>query len=486
MEGVHLLSNAEVETAVYPFLGPGRTPDDVEQARAALEKIYRDKGFQTVSVQVPPQEAAGGVVLVQVTEAPVGRLRVNGARYFSPTEIKTAAPSLAEGRVPNFNDVPRDIVALNQNPDRRVTPALLPGATPGTVDVNLDVKDDRPLHASVELNNRHSANTSELRLNASVRATNLWQLGHTAGLSFQVAPEQPDEAKVFSGYYVMRLPEADGVSLMLQGTKQDSNVSTLGGAAVAGRGLILGARTLFTLPAGKDFYQSASLGFDYKRFDQDIVVAGVHTLAPVTYWPLMASYDAGWTTTKTETSLSLNATFHLRGFGSGSTAFNNSRFGATGSFFSLRGDLAETRELPGGFQMFGKAQGQLASQPLLSAEQFSAGGLGTVRGYLEGETAGDHAIFGSAELRSPPLAARVGLKDADWRVYVFAEGGWQTLIKPLPGQAAHFELASVGLGTRVHAADHFNLSLDAGFPLLDASTTRAGGWALTFRVWAEY
>ncbi len=486
VEGIHLLANSEVEEAVYPFLGPGRTTDDVEKARTALEKIYRDKGFQTVSVQVPPQEPADGVVVLQVTEAAVGRLRVTGSRYFSPAVTKAAAPSLAEGRVPNFNEVQRDIIALNQNPDRRVTPALLPGATPGTVDVNLDVKDSAPVHANVELNNRHSAGTTQLRLNAGARATNLWQLGHTAGLSLQVAPERPEEARIFSGYYLARLPEADGVSLMLQGTKQDSNVSTLGGAAVAGHGSILGARVLVALPAGKNFYQSAGLGFDYKHFDQDIVVAGVHTLAPVTYWPFSASYDAGWSGTKTETALSLAVTFHLRGFGSGSTAFNNSRFGASGSFFYLRGELAQTRELPGGFQIFGKAQGQLASQPLLSAEQFSAGGLGTARGYLEGETAGDNAIFGSAELRTPPLASRAGLHDADWRVYVFAEGGWQTLIRPLPGQTAHFGLASVGLGTRLRAADHFNLSLDAGFPLLDVSPTRAGDWALTFRVWAEY
>ena len=54
VEGARRLKNLEVEEAVYPFLGPGRTPDDVEKARATLEKVYHDKGFQTVSVLVPP------------------------------------------------------------------------------------------------------------------------------------------------------------------------------------------------------------------------------------------------------------------------------------------------------------------------------------------------------------------------------------------------------------------------------------------------
>ena len=117
--GAHRLPEVEVQEAVYPFLGPGRTERDVEQARAALEKAYYDKGFQTVSVEVPPQQASRGIVILQVVEAKVGRLRVHGSRYFSLAAIKKKAPSIAEGNVPNFNEITRDIVALNQFTDRR-------------------------------------------------------------------------------------------------------------------------------------------------------------------------------------------------------------------------------------------------------------------------------------------------------------------------------------------------------------------------------
>ena len=105
VQGAHLLTKLEVEEAVYPYLGPQRTAEDVDQARAALEKAYQAKGFQTVSVQIPPQQVKGGVVILQVIEGKVGRLRVRGARYFSPDQIKKAAPSLAEGTVPDFNKV---------------------------------------------------------------------------------------------------------------------------------------------------------------------------------------------------------------------------------------------------------------------------------------------------------------------------------------------------------------------------------------------
>ncbi|MFX7705295.1 POTRA domain-containing protein, partial [Acinetobacter baumannii] len=81
----------EIEEAIYPFLGPGKTSEDVEKARAALEKAYHDKGFQTVSVAVPQQNVTGGVVTLKVSELKVGRLRVKNSRYFDLDRIKDSA-----------------------------------------------------------------------------------------------------------------------------------------------------------------------------------------------------------------------------------------------------------------------------------------------------------------------------------------------------------------------------------------------------------
>ena len=59
-------------------------------------------------------------------------------------------------------------------------------------------------------------------------------------------------------------PEINWLTLMVQGTKQDSAVSTIGDLAVAGRGEVIGLRSIIVLPGGKDFPHTVSLGFDYK------------------------------------------------------------------------------------------------------------------------------------------------------------------------------------------------------------------------------
>lgn len=487
--GVKHLPRMDVEKAVYPYLGPGRTADDVEKARAALEKAYKDHGYQTVSVQIPRQNASGGVVLLQVVETVVGRLRVHGSRYFDPDQIKRKAPSLAEGTLPDFNKINHDILALNRQADLRVTPALRAGARPGTVDIDLDVKDKAPLHGSLEVNNRHNNNTTPWRINASLRYDNLWQLGHSLGLSYQIAPERPNDARVLSGFYLARIPEWENVSVLLQGSKQDSDVSTLGGAAVAGRGQVLGARLLFTLPQKQGFYQSLSFGMDYKRFEQDITVAGAKTSAPVTYFPFTLSHAATWAAARRTTEFNNSIVFALRGLGSDQASFSRRRYLADEGFFYYRGDLAHTQKLPGGFEAYGKVQGQAGSGPLINNEQLAGGGLATVRGYLESTVLGDSGAFGTLELRSPSLinSSKDSSAGGDsWRFHLFADGGRLIMRNALPGQQSSFDLFSVGGGSRFHVLGHLNGSADVGVPLVTQGVTRTGEVLVTIRFWADF
>ncbi len=494
--GAKILPAIEVEEAVYPFLGPGRTSEDVEKARAALEKAYQDKGYQTVQVQIPQQQVKRGVVLLEVVENKVGRLRVKGSRYFALDKIKAKVPSLAEGNVPNFNDVTREVIGLNQWTDRRVTPTLKPGVEPGTVDIDLNVKDTFPLHGSVELNNRYSADTQPLRVNGSVSYNNLWQLGHSAGASVQVSPQDLNQVKVFSGYYIARFASVDWLSLMLQAVKQNSNVSTLGTVAVAGRGEVVGARAMISLPPRKDFYQSANFGIDYKHFNQEVglgatgtgatATAASTTTTPISYYPISLNYTATWVGKNYTTDFNAGVNLHLRGMGSGTSQFDDNRFKADGDYIYFRGDLSHTQKLPGGFELFSKVQGQLADQPLVSSEQYGGGGLGTVRGYLEAEVLGDSGGFGTVELRGPSLFGWWGRKDTEWQLYGFAEGGLLRVHDPLPEQTAGYRLASVGVGSRLRFLDYLNGSIDLSLPLISQTVTQAHDPFLSFRVWADF
>ncbi|HEX8312466.1 MAG TPA: POTRA domain-containing protein [Chthoniobacteraceae bacterium] len=487
VQGARNLPRISVEEAVYPYLGPGRTSEDVEQARAALEKAYHEKGFETVSVEIPVQQVRRGIVRLQVVEATVGRFRVKGSRYFLPSHIKNRARSMAEGRVINFNQVTQEIVGLNQLADRQITPEIRAGVELGTVDIDLNVKDTFPLHGSVELNNRYTANTTPLRLSAALSYNNLWQLGHSIGGNFQISPQNPDEVRIYSGYYIARFPNYTPLSLMLTATKQESNTVIPGsGAGVTAPGEVIGLRALIALPPGKGFSQSLSVDFDYKHFEQTLTLAGLASSTPISYYPFTLGYSANWQGKGYNTAANAGITWHFRGMGSKRDAYDENRFRSDGNFVYFRGDIAHTQKLPEDFEVFGKVLGQIANRPLLNTEQIAGGGLDSVRGYLEAEALADNGLFGSLEVRTPSLLSWMKGEGNEWRFYTFLEGGILILNDPLPEQEDRFELASYGFGTRFQMFDYLNASLDAGFPIVDGANTKTGDLRLTFRVWAEF
>jgi hemolysin activation/secretion protein len=498
VEGADTFAQIEVEEAVYPFLGPNRSSDDVEKARAALEKAYHDKGYQTVSVAIPQQKANRGFVVLKVSENRVGRLRVKGSRYFDLDEIKRKAASVQEGKLPNFEAVTKDIVSLNQLPDRRVTPALRAGTKPGTVDVDLNVEDKFPLHGNVELNNRQSPSTTATRFNASVRYDNLWQFGHSLSYTYQVAPERPSDAEVFSASYLART-NLDWLNILTYGLNSASSVATVGGANVVGPGTVIGTRGVITLPTSGQLFHTVSLGIDYKRFGETVAQGLSSFSTPVTYVPVVGGYAATWQGEGRLIQLNATITAGLRGFGSDPNEFDAKRFKATANFISLRSDVSYTQDLADGVQFFVKGQGQLTDQPLVSSEQFSLGGLDTVRGYLESEALGDFGGSATVELRSPNLAPFLTqtLKNAktepekvspldEWGVFGFVDAGRVRIFNPLAEQQEQFDLASYGIGTHFKFMKYSNGIILVGVPMISQQATTANKSRVSFRFWGEF
>ena len=484
VRGNKILKPIDIEKAVYPYLGPGRSENDIEQARQGLEKAYRSLGYQTVYVEVPRQTGARGVIYLNVVEAPVGRLRIKGAKYFLPSKIKEKAPSMAEGNVPNFNEVQKEVMALNRWRDRKITPELRAGIVPGTVDIDLIVEDKNPFHGSLELNNVHNTNTVPLRLNGSLSYANLWQLGHTLGASLQVAPEKPSDGTVFSGYYMA--PLENDWSVMVTGAWQDSDISTLGGGTVVGKGQIYGIRFMKTLPAEKGWFHSISAGMDYKDFIQDVNAGGAVVASPIVYYPFTLSYSMSHVQEHSFTEFNAALVFHLRGMGGSESEFRTRRFAARDNFFYLRGDLSHTHDLPGDLQLYTRIQGQASGSPLINTEQIAAGGINTVRGYLIATQLGDSGIMGTMELRSPSFIGDGKDKANEWRAYAFAEAAQLFVNNTLPGEKRTHSLASIGIGTRIRWQDHLYGSFDLGVPLVTQPDAIAHHLYMTVRVGADF
>lgn len=484
VEGATLLPVTIVEKSVYKHLGEKKTIADVESAREALEQAYHGAGYLTVLVSIPQQKVEGGVVKLAVTEAPVDRLRVVESRYFSLSEIKAGVPELAEGNVPNFPQMQTELAALNRSADRRITPVLRPGKTPGTVEVDLKVQDELPWHGAIEVNNRYSQDTTPTRANASMRWDNLWGKQHSLGLTVQGVPENPSESRVLSANYTW--PLASGNYLAFYGVKSDSDVAAIGTLNVVGKGKIFGTRYIVPLPGDEGFFHTATVGADYKDFDQAVNLIGSGGFnTPITYLPFTLGWDGTWLGEGRTTKFGAAFNFHLRGLVGDEQEFADKRFKGRPGYAFLRGSASHSETLDSRWRIEGRASWQLAGQALISNEQFTIGGADTVRGYLESAASGDKGLTMSLEVATPNLAKGVSESLDDAHFLGFIDVGTVRVIDPISA-TDRYTLAGAGMGLRVKGWRGVSGSLDWAVALRELGATKRGDSRVYFKLGYEW
>jgi len=462
--GDTLLGQAAIERAVYNFLGPGRTVADAEGARRALEKAYQDAGFLSVSVVLPPQRVdnAGGEVQLRVVQAPVDKLRITGAQYTLPSQVRAALPSLAPGNVPNFNEMQQELTQLAQrapaSAEREITPILAAGEQAGTLNVELKVQDQLPATLSVEVNNKQSLDTKGGRLETSASFDNLFQRGHSLGLSWFYSPTRPSQANIQTLSY--SLPAGglgDRMSLLF--THSDSDIATAVGGASISRGQTLRLRWRDALPAQDGFSHGLTWGLTARDLrDRSRNVGGIETPAPtLRYVTFQAAYDlqlaGGAHSAGRSSSLQAEFSFSPPGinhreidcFGTLRDQFACKRPDAKSGFQVFTTTLTH-REPLGRWALVARLQAQIADAPLVSSEQVVYGGQDSVRGYFEGEQAGDLGAALRLELSAPGWQLGAGL---NLLALAFVDGAGVKRLFATSAERANATLASAGLGMRV-------------------------------------
>ena len=123
-------------------------------------------------------------------------------------------------------------------------------------------------------------------------------------------------------------------------------------------------------------------------------------------------------------------------------------------------------------------------------EQFALGGVNNVRGYFEGDEYGDAGWFGSAEVRTPFITARVPSWSAfvpAWvRGSIFVDGGQRFMFDRIAGLDSSKSLLGAGFGLSANINNHLDMRITVGWPLLDTFNTRAGDPRVYFSLGGQF
>jgi len=551
----------------------------IRQALADLQMAYRDRGYVTVSVGLPPQKLTNGIVKVQVTEGRLVQVNVLGNRHFSSNNIMSELPSLRTNSLLNALAFQQDLDRANANRDRQIYPVLSPGPDPGTSVLDLKVKDRLPLHGRLSLDNYSTPNTPPLRANLAASYANLWQLNHQLGLQYSFSPEaykdgsynfydQPLIAN-YSAYYRMPLAGVNGpahdrdlspadfgydeaarrfrppapsgatellfyasrgfsdTGLLLQSSEVNPPVIPDTGGLQYTRRLStrtlnpnedLGARLSRPLPPLWGINSSLSAGLDFKNYRstlvQDEFFQGVlfipqfGTTGPpfielpgppndtsqtvfnsIHYLPFSIAWQASAPSRSGVTSFNLNQSFNFAGILSGRKQFEavSGSTNASGTYYIVSAGLTREQKIVGDWGLRLHADGQWASEPLVSNEQLGLGGQAGPRGYHDGQEYGDTGWRLQLEPHSPYWNMGLAFNKAPiiTRTYAFVDYGERYLLDP-GARPASLSLLGVGGGVDVSIGEHFDFHVTLGVPLLSTPAQESGHPRVTFSLATQW
>jgi hemolysin activation/secretion protein len=473
ISGNTLLTPAQADAAVAPYVGKERDFGHVQAALEALEAAYHARGYKVVTVRLPEQELNSGVVKLTVAQAPIGRVSVSGNRFFDEANVRRSLPTLEAGKTPNLDDVSASLRMANENPARKIKLSLQDASADESIDATLVVSDEKPWKVMLNLDNTGTETTGKTHAGVVLQHANLWGRDHVGSFQYTTTVEEPSKVSVYGlGYHVPLYRAGDSVDLYASYSNIDSGTVSAGlfDLAVSGKGAVYGARYNHTLARRGDADARLVLGTDVKAFKNSVLLAGQDFGNDITVRPLSIAYGISFPFGKGEFNESLTLVRNLPG-GSrgGDDDFARTRFGAKPGYTIVRFAAAMSRVVGSDWQARLLLNGQWSRDALVPGEQFGMGGSTSVRGLDERALASDSGMAANLELYTPNLCA----SHASWqcRVLAFYDAATGSRNHALPGEIGSTTVGSAGLGLRFAVGSMLNVQLDYGHVLQRGATT---------------
>jgi hemolysin activation/secretion protein len=473
-DGAALVPREALEAATQRFTGALRTFADVQRALEAVERAYSEAGYSAVQVVLPEQELDRGEIRLQIVEAKVGRLIVEGNKHFSGENVRASVPALAPGRAPNINQIARNLRVANESPSKQSTVLLRSGQEEATVDALLRVVDEKPVKYSVTLDNTGNKQTGKLRVGLGFQHANVADRDQVLTMQYVYAPYtehvneagEPDHFSLVPsrkvtilglGYRVPLYELGDTIDFSAGYSNVDSgtvqNVFNITGA-----GSIAGVRYTKNLDRIGDYEHRWQFALDYRSYENKDVTAvsdPTQQLVPdVTVHPLSLAYSGLHRQQDSESGFQISLAKNFPGGNDGQDVdFCASRSNGIGQcagaqYTIWRWAFNHNRALPGDWQARLAMNGQYTDDMLVTGEQFGIGGADSVRGFAEREVTNDWGYRGTAEVYTPDFGGKTRVAGARSRALAFVDWGGVYRISPGPGEAAKQHIASAGLGFR--------------------------------------
>ena len=457
VDGATLLTKAELDAAVAPYVGKDKDFSDVERAMEAVEAAYAKRGYSAVRVLLPEQELEKGTVHLRVVESRFGKVTVKDNHFVSEANALNAIPSVRPGGVPRTKQISRELKLANENPARQMNVVLKGGEKADEVDANVIVTDSKPSSWGVSLDNSGTAETGDIRLGLYYRNANLFEGDHVAGVQIMTSPQYTDRVKVLGGSYKIPFYQHSS-SLEFFGGYSNVN-SVVGGLSnFQGGGRLLSTRYNLMLDRLGVFDPSLSFGLDWRDYQQ---IEQSNPPVTVLYneivvLPVSVTYAAQGKFTRSNLGFNASLSANLPDISKGKevdfAAYDTSGTIMPDAHYSVvRYGANYSRLIGSDWQFRTILNGQWSSNVLVLGEQIRLGGADAVRAFTEGSEGGDKGARLNLECYTPEFGGAFRM-----RALAFYDAGQVTS----NSSSAKTTISGAGVGFRAYYSGRFSLRID--------------------------
>lgn len=469
-EGNTVFSNEQLQAEVAEFIGQPQTITDLLTVEEKITQRYAKEGYInsganiTLGQEIDPSNA---VITIEIIEGRVTDIAIQGADRLE-SYIRDRIEPVTEG-VLREQDLQDALRWLQVDPlIRGINAQLTPSAVVGQATLTLDVNPHKPFSLDVFANNNRAPSVGTFERGATATYRNVTGLGDSVDLTYR----NTDGSNLVSVNYATPVNIQNG-TVGLSFTYGDNNIVEepfdLIDLNTSAFQLEASYRQPILRKISGNQIQEFALGVSLARLESNESLLGIP-------FPLTEGADGtgqtnstvlrltqDWNNRDRNDSIILRSQFNI---GLPISTRNADLFG-DGTFFAWRGQALWAHQFSK-FTWVNRGGVQFADGPVIPSEQFSLGGVSTVRGYRQDGLTRDSGLFFSSELRVPLFSGSAGTLQLVPFIDVGHGFNQGQRFLPNPSQT----LASVGLGLRYDLSERISARIDFGIPLLNQPDRR--------------
>jgi len=383
-----ILSKTELNSLTSDYENRDVTIKELRELISDINEVYMKKGYITAQAVLPEQNVENGIVKIELIEGKVAEIILQGNKY---TKDKYIINRLAvnKGDIIKIDTLEDELFYFNVVNDINIKADLKAGKEYGTTDLILKIIEPKKIKKSIFIDNRGRKESGKIRYGFNYSNNSL--MGFRDRINFSYFETEGTKGGAISYDFPIKIRNARA-NINYNNNVSDIIYGDFESVSIKGEYEDYGISLNLPMFVKEGFKVDG--GFEYKYKRSDTFFSGFNLLETD-----IETYSLNLITQSVKENILMFSNYNvLKGYTkSGQGDYEDP--GVSSEFMKYNAYFERQHILDRKNTLNIKTYVQLANNKLLpSSEQFSLGGMSTIRGFEEGKLTGDQGYYISLEI----------------------------------------------------------------------------------------